>query len=130
MTPEDFLKSHESEVIQSDNKVLESSIETTTPQDGINQVDEKLEREISLDNKTLDRIQYLKEEAIHYKEKQNLEEAEKKLIEASTLNPNDFSVQKFLNDIYFEQGKYIKSATLLKKLLLEEADNHKFLWQL
>jgi predicted Zn-dependent protease len=85
---------------------------------------------VHIDNKSLDKIQHLKEEAIQYKDKQNLEEAEKKLIEATTLNPNDLSLQKLLNDIYFEQGKYIKSATLLKKLLLKEPDNHKLLWQL
>ncbi len=83
-----------------------------------------------LDQKSLEKIQSLKQDAIYYKDKQQLEDAEKKLIEAITLNSQDKEIQKLLHEVYFEQGKYVKSATLLKKLLLEEPYNHKFLRQL
>ena len=54
---------------------------------------------------------------------------EKKLVEGITLLPNDIDFQKQLADLYFHQGKYKKSQSLLKKILIDNPSDHYALWQ-
>lgn len=54
---------------------------------------------------------------------------EKKLVEWITLLPNDIDFQKQLADLYFHQGKYKKSQSLLKKILIDNPSDHYALWQ-
>lgn len=144
MTPDDFLKEHHHEEIWWEQElqhlhpetdiIWKNSDEDTKISELWTGSDLKvwwMETEnIAVDSKTSDKVQSLKQEAHGYKDKGQREAAEKKLIEAITILPHDYDIQKQLSEVYFEQGQFIKTATLLKKLLLQDPDNHKFLWQL
>lgn len=75
----------------------------------------------------LDDIKYA---ALTYKERGNLDEYEKKLIEGIALVGDNEEFLSMLTDHYFEARQYVKASTLLKKLIQLKPDHHKALWQL
>ncbi|MEI7478505.1 MAG: tetratricopeptide repeat protein [bacterium] len=44
--------------------------------------------------------------------------------------PTDKEFQKQLADLYFHQGKYKKSQSLLRKILTDDPEDHYALWQM
>lgn len=55
---------------------------------------------------------------------------EKKLVEGLTMLPSDTDFQRKLADLYFHQGKFKKAQSLLKKIIIENPEDHNALWQL
>jgi tetratricopeptide (TPR) repeat protein len=77
-------------------------------------------------DKHLQKIRY---EASILQQRNDMLWYEKKLVEWLTLLPNDKEFQKLLADLYFHQWKYKKSLSLLKKILIENPEDHYALWQ-
>lgn len=74
-------------------------------------------------------IQKIRYEIWILKQRNDILWYEKKLVEGITLLPNDIDFQKQLADLYFHQGKYKKSQSLLKKILIDNPSDHYALWQ-
>jgi thioredoxin-like negative regulator of GroEL len=77
--------------------------------------------------KHIEKIRY---EATVLKQRNDLLGYEKKLVEWLMLLPQDQQLQKQLADLYFQQGKFKKALSLLKKILADDPENHVALWQL
>lgn len=75
----------------------------------------------------LERIRY---EAITHKEKGNVDAYEKKLIEWLALDPWNADFMKLLADLYFTIWNHKKALTLLKKILENNPEDHKAIWQI
>jgi tetratricopeptide (TPR) repeat protein len=124
LTPEDILKNPE-EIVEPEisNNIIISEYE---------KIEEKISTEILEETgptqKTLEKITSLEEQALDAKEKGNLGDAEKYLIEARGLYEGkdpDNSIEKLLAEIYFEQGQYVKASSLLKKIISDDESQHK-----
>jgi tetratricopeptide (TPR) repeat protein len=74
-------------------------------------------------------IQKIRYEVGILKQRNDILWYEKKLVEWITLLPNDIDFQKQLADLYFQQWKYKKAQSLLKKILVDNSDDHYALWQ-
>lgn len=68
--------------------------------------------------------------ALTYTERGNMEQYEKKLIEWLALDPENKEFLERLSDYYFEQWQYVKSMSLLKKLVNQSPEDHKAIWQI
>ncbi len=91
----------------------------------VNKIEEKRKRE-----KEIKKIEEIKMSALTHKERGNIDEYEKKLIEWLAIDPKNKKFLELLSDYYFESGKYVKAMTLLKKLVNEYPDYHKAIWQI
>lgn len=76
---------------------------------------------------TVDDIKYA---ALTYKERGKKDEYEKKLVEWISLVGDHEEFLTMLADHYFEAGHYVKAATLLKKIIHINPENHRAIWQL
>lgn len=75
-------------------------------------------------------IQKIRYDATILKQRNDILWYEKKLVEWLTMLPNDTQFQKDLADLYFHQGKYKKAQSLLKKIVIENPEDHNALWQM
>ncbi len=76
---------------------------------------------------TVDDIKYA---ALTYKERGKKDEYEKKLVEWISLVGDHEEFLTMLADHYFEEGHYVKAATLLKKIIHINPTNHRAIRQL
>ncbi len=74
-------------------------------------------------------LEWIKFAALSHKERGKLDLYEKKLIEGLAIDANNSDLLKLLGDHYFESGNILKALTILKKIINEESDNHKAIWQ-
>ena len=77
--------------------------------------------------KLLEKIKY---EALVAKEKWKIDEFEKKLVEWLAIDPDNVDFQELLADLYFTLGHYKKSLSLLKKVIDNDPQDHKAIWQI
>ena len=76
------------------------------------------------------RLDTLLLEAELLKNEGKVEQYEKKLIEATTIDDMELRVLKPLADLYFTLGNYKKSLPLLKKISEQDPTDHKVIWQI
>lgn len=75
-------------------------------------------------------VEDIKYAALTYKERWKKDEYEKKLIEGIALVGDHEEFLIMLADHYFEAGQYVRAATLLKKIIHINPENHRAIWQL
>lgn len=75
-------------------------------------------------------VQKIRYDANVLKQRNDVLGYEKKLVEWLTVLPNDRDFEKQLADLYFHQGKYKKAQSLLKKIIIDNPDDHSALWQM
>lgn len=76
------------------------------------------------------RLERFRLQALALKEKWMLEEYEKKLIEALSLDANNIEFIRMLWDLYFSVGNTKKALPLLKKIIEDYPTDHKTIWQI
>ncbi len=98
--------------------------------DAIKDQPELKSEEVWLTGKQQQDLESIKYAALSQKERGKLDLFEKKLIEWLALAPDSSEFLKMLGDHYFESGNLVKALTILKKIINEDATNHKAIWQI
>jgi len=110
--------------------VEDEDIEVPKDYDGSRNIAMWHSRDDILRDKFEKHLQKIRYEAGILKQRSDMLGYEKKLVEWITLLPTDKEFQKQLADLYFHQGKYKKSQSLLRKILTDDPEDHYALWQM
>lgn len=113
---------------QSDATMAE--IEVPKDLDGARNIGQGHSRDDIVRDKFEKHIAKIRYDAGILKQRNDILGYEKKLVEGLTLIPTDKLLQRQLADLYFQQGKYKKAHSLLKKILTDSPEDHMSLWQL
>lgn len=118
----------------SESRLIDIPSESASEQATVVESDAKPTPKIQLTDKEYDKHQKLLEkiryEALLQKDKGNVDNYEKKLIEWLAMDPENFEFMKLLSDFYFSIWNHTKALSLLKKILEQRPDDHKAIWQI
>ncbi len=109
-----------------ENAVQNSSLEVESESKSTQKI-QLTDKEYDKHQKLLEKIRY---EALLQKDKGNVDNYEKKLIEWLAMDPENFEFMKLLSDFYFSIWNHTKALSLLKKILEQRPDDHKAIWQI
>lgn len=117
--PENFSDTKQEQLVFASQVQVQEDV-VVTPQETIKK---------SIADKQKKLLEKIKYDALVAKEKGKIEEFEKKLIEGLAIDPDNMEFHQLLSDLYFTIGNYKKALSLLKRIVDEDPQDHKAIWQ-